>query len=36
MIEGHCQATKQVILSAQSVKDMDTKIMNVLIGTQST
>jgi len=36
MIDDHCQATKQVLLSALSVKDMDTKIINVLIGTQST
>jgi len=36
MIEDHCQATKQVLLGAPSVKDMDTKIINVLIGTRST
>jgi len=36
MIEDHCQETKQVPLGAPSVKVMDTKIINVLIGTQST
>jgi len=36
MIEDHCQVTKQVLLGTPSVKDMDTKIINVLIGTQST
>jgi len=36
MIEDHCQVTNKVQLSAPSVKDMDTKIINVLIGTQST
>jgi len=36
MIEDHCQATKQVLLGAQSVKVMDTKIINVLIETPST
>jgi len=36
MIVDHCQATKQVLLGAPSVKDMDTKIINILIETQST
>jgi len=36
MIEDHCQATKQVQIGAPSVKDMDTKIINVLTRTQST
>ena len=35
MIEDHCQATKQVQLGTPSVKDMDTKIINVLTRTQT-
>jgi len=31
-----CQDTKQVLLGAPNVKVMDTKIINVLIGMQST
>jgi len=35
-IDDHCQKTKQVLLGALGVKVIDTKIINVLIGTQST
>jgi len=32
-IDDHCQKTKQVLLGAPSVKVMDMKFINVLIGT---
>ena len=35
-IDDHCQKTKQVLLGAPSVKVMDTKIINVLIGAPRT